>query len=236
MGGRQTIEIGPGGNTYAYSNERPEDGGVITSLIDVYNNNIWLVETIARPRPTTTGRASTSRSGRGGPGVNGGFQGAVKSPMNKGRGYKIPGLRSRGRLAGRAGRRPTRKSIPKPGPHGFDENYFVQQVAGLTQITGEFMQVRPLVIDLGWGDLHTALMKVPDSGFVNASNATTQRKDLINQYVGAFRKVEAGTFDEAKRTLNDLNASISSSVVPGNQPALKTLVDGQIAKLSSQKV
>ena len=56
---------------------------------------------------------------------------------------------------------------------------------------------------------------------------------------GLFAKAaigEAGTFDEARRTLNDLNASISSSLVPGNQPALKTLVDGQIAKLSSQKV
>jgi len=96
--------------------------------------------------------------------------------------------------------------------------------------------VKPVVIDFGWGDLHTALTKVPDSGFVNAPNAATQRKDLINQYVGAFRKVEAGTFDEAGRTLNDLNASISSSVVPGNRPALTTLVDAQIAKLSSQKV
>ena len=44
MGGKQTIETGPGGNTYGYSPARPEDGGVITSLIDVNNNNIWLVE------------------------------------------------------------------------------------------------------------------------------------------------------------------------------------------------
>ena len=42
MGGRETIEVGPGGNEYTYSNERPEDGGVITSLMDVNNNNIWL--------------------------------------------------------------------------------------------------------------------------------------------------------------------------------------------------
>ena len=34
MGGKQTIETGPGGNTYAYSSETPENGGVITSLID----------------------------------------------------------------------------------------------------------------------------------------------------------------------------------------------------------
>ena len=43
MGGRQTIETGPDGNRYAYSSEWPENGGVITSLVDVYNNNVWLV-------------------------------------------------------------------------------------------------------------------------------------------------------------------------------------------------
>ena len=46
--GRQTIETGPGGNTYGYSPAKPEDGGVITSLMDVNNNNIWMVEMIAR--------------------------------------------------------------------------------------------------------------------------------------------------------------------------------------------
>ena len=45
-GGRQTVEVGPGGNEYVYSSELPENGGVITSLMDVYNNNIWLVEAI----------------------------------------------------------------------------------------------------------------------------------------------------------------------------------------------
>src|SRR5207244_1412591 len=48
MGGRQTVELGPDGNQYSYSTERPEDGGVITSLMDVHNNNVWLVEAIAR--------------------------------------------------------------------------------------------------------------------------------------------------------------------------------------------
>jgi len=27
MGGRQTVEVGPDGNQYAYSTERPENGG-----------------------------------------------------------------------------------------------------------------------------------------------------------------------------------------------------------------
>src|SRR5665213_3441548 len=92
MGGRQTIESGPGGNTYAYSSERPEDGGVITSLMDVYNNNIWLVEAIARAATDNHWPRVDVKSGNTGPGVNGGFQGTVKSPMNKGRAYGIPGL------------------------------------------------------------------------------------------------------------------------------------------------
>ena len=48
MGGRQTVEVGIGGNEYTYSKELPENGGVITSLIDVHNNNMWLIETIAK--------------------------------------------------------------------------------------------------------------------------------------------------------------------------------------------
>ncbi len=56
-----------------------------------------------------------------------------------------------------------RKWIPRPGPHGFDKEYFVQQVAGLSQLAGEFMLVKPLVIDLGWGGLKSAMVKLPDS-------------------------------------------------------------------------
>ena len=112
MGGRQTIETGPGGNQYVYSGERPENGGVITSLMDVYNNNIWLVETIARAATDNHWPRVDVKAGNVAPGVNGGFQGTVKSPMNKGRGYKIPGVGLAGDWPG-GGRRPTRKSIPK---------------------------------------------------------------------------------------------------------------------------
>ena len=85
MGGRQTIETGPGGNQYAYSTELPENGGVITSLMDVYNNNIWLVEAIASAATDNHWPRVDVKAGNVAPGVNGGFQGTVKSPMNKGR-------------------------------------------------------------------------------------------------------------------------------------------------------
>jgi hypothetical protein len=92
MGGRQTIEVGPGGNQYIYSSELPENGGVITSLMDVYNNNIWLVEAIARAATDNRWPRVDVKAGPVAPGVNGGFQGKVKSPMNKGREYQIPGI------------------------------------------------------------------------------------------------------------------------------------------------
>ena len=231
MGGRQTIEVGPGGNDYVYSKERPEDGGVITSLIDVNNNNLWLIEAVARaatdnqwPRVDVKAR-SVER------GVNGGFQGSVKSPMNKGREFGVPGVGLAGDWPG-GWTQSYAKFVTEAGAHGFDENYFVQQVAGLSQMAGEFMLVKPLVIDLGWGDLKAALTTLPDSGFAAPPAAATSRQTLVNQYVAAFRQVEAGALDEAKTALNQLAATISTSVATDSQPALNELVDGQLAKLS----
>jgi hypothetical protein len=210
MGGRQTIETGPGSNTYGYSTARPEDGGVITSLIDVNNNNIWMVEMIARAAtdnhwPRVDVKAGTNA----GPGVNGGLQGTVKSPMNKGRGYKIPGCGLAGDWPG-AWTQTYAQVDTEAGPHGFDENYFVAQVAGLSQIAGEFMQVRPLVIDLGWGELKTAVVALKDL-------------TALAQYVDVFRKVEAGSHEQARSGLKDLAAKYV---------ALNKLIDAQLARLS----
>ena len=93
---------------------------------------------------------------------------------------------------------------------GFDENYFVAQVAGLTQIAGEFMQVRPLVIDLGWGELKTAIVALKDP-------------TALAQYVDVCRTVEAGRNDQARSGLKDLAAKHAT---------LNALVDAQLAKLA----
>src|SRR5258705_3726745 len=209
MGGRTTIETGTGGNTYGYSNARPEDGGVITSLIDVNNNNIWMVEMIARAATDNHWPRVDVKSGRGVPGVNGGFQGAVKSPMNKGRAWKIPGAGLAGDWPG-AWTQTFAQVDTEAGMHGFDENYFVAQVAGLSQIAGEFMQVRPAVIDLGWGELKTAVMALKDPA-------------ALAQYVDVFRKVEARNHEQARSGLKDL---------AGKHAALNTLIDAQLTKLS----
>ena len=231
MGGRQTIETGPGSNQYVYSSELPENGGVITSLMDVYNNNIWLVEAIARAATDNHWPRVDVKAGNAGPGVNGGFQGSVKSPMNKGRAYRIPGIGLAGDWPG--GWTQTYAQLDtEAGARGFDKDYFVQQVAGLSQLAAEFMLVKPVVIDLGWGTLKSALVKLPDAGFMAPKEAAAHRQTLLNLYVDAFRKVEAAAPGEARSRCKDLAANISALVVPDQRSALNALVDGQLARLA----
>jgi len=230
MGGRQTIESGPDGNHYVYSSERPENGGVITSLMDVHNNNIWLIEAIARAATDNHWPRVDVKSGNTGPGINGGFQGTVKSPMNKGRAYGLPGVGLAGDWPG-GWTQTYAQADTEAGMHGFDKDYFVQQVAGLSQLAAEFMFVKPLVIDLGWGTLKSALVSLPDSGFVASKEARTHRQTLMNQYVTAFRHVEEAALAEARNALNRLSAQISVSVIDDQQGRLRALVDGQLAKL-----
>ena len=211
MGGRQTIETGADGNHYAYSSERPENGGVITSLMDVYNNNVWFVEAIARAATDNRWPRVDVKAGNVAPGVNGGFQGTVKSPMNKGRAYKIPGIGLAGDWPG-GWTQTYAQTDTEAGLHGFDEHYFVQQVAGLSQLAGELMTVKPIVIDLGWGALKSAIVKLP----------AADRDRLLPQYLAAFRHVETGALDDARAALGPLAVL----------DTLKPLVDAQLAKLS----
>ena len=113
-----------------------------------------------------------------------------------------------------------------------NENYFAAQVAGLSQITGEFMQVRPLLIDLGWGELKSSLVTLKDADFTAKADAAANRKRLLGQYVEAFRHVEAAKHPQAASALKDLSSSIASAVVTEKQPAVRMLIDARLAKLS----
>jgi hypothetical protein len=198
--------------------------------MDVYNNNIWLIEAIARAATGNHWPRVDVKAGDVAPGVNGGFQGTVKSPMNKGRAYGIPGIGLAGDWPG--GWTQTYAQMDtEAGARGFDKDYFVQQVAGLSQLAGELMLVKPVVIDLGWGKLRSALLKLDDSSFVAAEDSQPRRQALVQQYVAAFRQVEAGKVDNAKGALKDLAANITSAVVPSHQAALGALLDSQLAKL-----
>jgi hypothetical protein len=165
------------------------------------------------------------------PGVNGGFQGQVKSPMNKGRMFKIPGIGLAADWPG-AWTQSFAQVDTEAGPHGFDEVYFMQQIAGLSQLAGELSMVKPMVIDLGWGNIKSAIVKLPDSAFVSQQEAAAQRKKLIDQYAAAFRKVEVAANADAASTLKTLAANVSTWVTPDKQAPLSALVDGQISKLS----
>jgi hypothetical protein len=231
MGGRQTIETGPSGNDYVYSSELPEDGGVITSFIDVYNNNIWMVEAIAKAATDNHWPRVDVKAGNTEPGVNGGFQGQVKSPLNKGRAFHIPGIGLAGDWPG-GWTQSYAQLDTEAGLQGFDKDYFIQQVAGLSQLAGELMLVKPIVIDLGWGDLKSALVNLPLSDFAAAKDAARERQTLVEQYVAAFGKVEVAAYGDAKSTLRTLAANVSAWVAPDKQSVLSTLVDSQISKLA----
>ncbi len=231
MGGRQTIETGADGNEYRYSPELAENGGVITSLMDVYNNNMWLVEAIAKAATDNQWPRVDVKAGNVEPGVNGGFQASVKSPMNKGRAYHIPGIGLAGDWPG-AWTQTFAQLDTEAGPHGFDPEYFVQQVAGLSQIAAELMAVKPMVIDLGWGELKSALIQIADADFVAKGTAGERRRNLVQQYAEAFRKVEEDAPAEAKAKLKDLAANVSAWIGPGKRTDIDALVEKQISKLS----
>ena len=199
--------------------------------MDVYNNNIWLVEAIARAATDNHWPRVDVKAGNVAPGVNGKLQGTVRSPMNKGRAYRIPGIGLAGDWPG-AWTQTYAQVDTEAGPSGFDKDYFVQQVAGLAQLAGSFMLVHPRVIGLGWGTLKSALVSLEDSSFTAPQQATAQRQALVNQYVVAFRHVESGALTEARSALNDLAANIAGRIVTDRQAALKALVDGQLAKLA----
>ena len=75
-------------------------------------------------------------------------------------------------------------------------------------------------------------MNLHDAAFVTPHEAAAHRQALVNQYVAAFRHVEAGALDKAKSTFKDLAADISTTVVRDRQGALAALVDAQLRKLA----
>ena len=225
MGGRQTIETGPGGNSYAYSKERPEDGGVITSLIDVYNSNAFLVETVARAATDNHWPRVDVKAGNVAPGINGGFQGGVRSPMNKGRGYKLPGIGLAGDWPG--GWTQTYAQMDtEAGALGFDKDYFRAQVGGLAQIAGDLMRADPGVMDLGWGELKSAIAKLDDKSFLKS--AADQREALLKTYAVAFRAREAGSHAAAQDALKSLSTSLAAAVTPEARDKVSVLVEKQM--------
>jgi hypothetical protein len=250
MGGKSTYETGPAGDDYVYSSASPQDGGVITSFIDVNNNNIWFINTIAKAAQDNNWPRVEASSGTVAPGVNGGFQKQVLSPVNKGRSYnpQIPGIGLAGDWPG-AWTQEYSQLTTEAGYPGFDENYFVAQVAGLTQIAGSIMAQNniKIILDFGWGQIASGLTctlpsicttkpatgLLPDSGFVTPANAPSQRAQLVGEYQAAFQYVEQGQYAKAINQLQTLEQNVSSWILDPNQTLLSILINNQIAKLAA---
>lgn len=251
MGGRNTREVGPGGNDYIYSPEGPNAGGLITSLIDVNNNNIWLINAIKKAAEDTNWPRVEALSGTVAPGLNGGYQKTVNSPTNKGRSYspQIPGIGLAGDWPGAWTQEYSQLGTTAGFP-GFDENYFITQVAGLSEITGLVMTQEnfKIVADLGWGQIAAGLTctmasicstppqtgLLPDANFVDPAKASVERKQLVALYEQAFSDVESAKYSDAIQKLQKLDEDIKYEIRDPNQTALSILIGDQIAKLTAQ--
>jgi hypothetical protein len=151
--------------------------------------------------------------------------------MNKGRAWKIPGCGLAGDWPG-SWTQTFAQVDTTAGPHGFDENYFHAQVAGLSQITGEFMQVNPKVIELAWGEIKTSIALLKDSDFGSAADAAANRKTLLDQFTAAHRQVAAAQHDDAGKALKDLSANVAKMVAPDKTAAITKRIDDQRSKLA----
>jgi hypothetical protein len=250
MGGRSTLETGPGGNDYVYSSAAPQDGGVITSFIDVNNNNQWFIDTIAKAAQDNNWPRIEASSGGVAPGVNGGFQKQVLSPVNKGRSYNppIPGIGLAGDWPGAWTQEYSQLST-EAGYPGFDQNYFVAQVAGLTEIAGSIMATDniKIVLDFGWGKIASGLTctlksicttppttgLLPNSSFVTPANADAQRAQLVSELQTAFQYVELTQYGKAINELQTLEQNVSTWILDPNQTLLTILINDQISKLAA---
>lgn len=250
MGGRSTIETGPGGNDYVYAPGGPNSGGLITSFIDINNNNIWLINAVAKAAQDNKWPRVAASSGPVAPGVNGGYQKSVNSPLNKGRSYNpmIPGVGLAGDWPGAWTQEYSQLGTVAGFP-GFDENYFVTQVAGLTELAGLVMSTDnfKIVADLGWGQIASGLTcaesficttppqtgLLPDSNFVTPAKAGVERKQLVQLYEQAFKDVESSKYSDAVVKLQKLDEDIKFEIRDPNQTALSILINDQVAKLQA---
>jgi hypothetical protein len=246
MGARATIETGVGGNDYVYSSAAPQDGGVITSYVLV-DNTEWMFKQIKKAAEDN-GWVRVQARTTAIPGVNGGFQSAVKSPLTKGGSFtpRRPSFGLAGDWPGAATQTYAQLTTEAQGlPLGFSPDYFIQQVAGMSQVIGNLMVVDPIVLDLGWGPIRAGLQCqlaaicsttpstgfLSDSKFINPSTATADRQLLVNEYLAMTDLLEAGQYNHVKAALAQLQSDITARIADPNRTALNLVITSQIAKL-----
>jgi hypothetical protein len=221
MGELETRETGPGGNTYELS------GRVETSTIGLYNNNPWSLRIAAQAvTEHRWPRVSIQSNGPTEPGINGGYMTSARTPMMVGSSLrpKKPGI-------GFAGNWPGAHTQVYSGLRYFDPKLFRTQVLGMSQIVGELMLVKPVVIDLGWGNLHAMLANLNGDLFVTPVKWANRKAAFFDTYARVFSQVESGDLSSARAGLEALKSELLSEVTPAEAMPLIVVIDEQIAKL-----
>ena len=243
MGGKATIETGADGNDYVYHPGAPSDGGIITGYIDL-DPNEWMIKQIKNAIKDNGCQRAEAKSNSL-PGVNGGYQSPVRSPLNKGSQFGIAGLGLAGDWPGAWTQTYAQFQTEAEGEVvGFDADNFLQEIAGFSQMVGNLMLVDPIVIDPGWGNIRAGLQCeiaaicsppptgfLPNSQFVSPADASSARQILLNEYFTVTDWLEKGRYDKAKTALTSLQNDITTFIAEPNRTALNLLVSTQAAKL-----
>ena len=258
MGGRATQETGTpdglGADTYSYINAAPEDGGDIDALLTISNNNLWMINAVNQAGQDNTWVRMFAASGPVAPGMLGGYQKSVNSAELKG----SPGFGLAGDWPGNwtqsYSQYTTEAGCPTPttcsSVPGWDENYFVATVGGMTELAGKMMAQTnfKIVADLGWGNIASGLTctisaicvttpttgQLPDSSFITPINAQAQRAQLVSDYQTAFQHVAQGQYRQAINGLNTLQSDINNFIGGTIATKFSILIGGQITKLLAQ--
>jgi hypothetical protein len=82
-----------------------------------------------------------------------------------------------------------------------------------------------------WGNLETAIAKLPDEAFETLGLASKQRDRLLRNVDSAFNVAKAGAYAEATRKLQGLKGKITGWIVDASQAPLIQQVDKAIALL-----
>ncbi|MBF0545018.1 MAG: hypothetical protein HQM08_11315 [Candidatus Riflebacteria bacterium] len=221
LGALETIETGAGGNDYRLS------GRVEASFIGLYNNNPWLLKIASKAVIDNNWPRVTIRSnGANEPGVNGGYMSKVRTPMMIGNTLepKKPGI-------GLAGNWPGSQTQTIAQLGVFDPNLFHSQVKGMTQIIGELMLVRPIIIDLGWGKMHAMINNLTETSFIDPKKTATQKTVLLSLYSQLFENIENVNLSLGKNLLQTIKTNVATQLTPTIATPLLELINQQISKI-----
>jgi hypothetical protein len=240
MAGKATIEVG---NDYLYHPGSNSDGGIITGYIDI-DPNEWMLKQIANAIQDNGWERADAKTNSL-PGIHGGYQSGVKSPLNRGSSFGIAGLGLAGDWPGAWTQTYAQVQTEAEGEVlGWSPENFLQEVGGFAQMVGNLMLVDPVVIDRGWGNIRAGLQCtisaicstpptgfLPDSQFVSPADASSARQILLNEYFAMTDLLDKGKYDKAKTALTKLQTDITTFVKDPNATKLNMLITQQIAKL-----